>query len=142
MRLALCTLLLAGAAAADPASDLVRLEEQLTDALARSDAEAVAALWSDDLVWIGLSGKSSSKAEQLAGMRAQPSASAPTVISVLNKDVEVKLYDRAAVVTVLSTWTTQAPAGRPATDYVATHVWRKQRGGWRLVAAHISRVAP
>ena len=50
-------LLLAGAAAADTTADLVQIEQKLTDALQRSDVDAVAALWADDLVWIGLSGK-------------------------------------------------------------------------------------
>ena len=143
MRFVLAALLvLSAAAAADTTQDLVLVEQKLTDALFHSDAEAVSALWADDLVWIGLNGKSSTKAEQLAGMKAQaPATAAPSVVSVTNKDVKVRLYDRSAVVTVLSTWTTRGPAGERATDYVATHVWREQRGRWRLVAAHISRVA-
>jgi uncharacterized protein (TIGR02246 family) len=144
MRFVLCALLLAGAAAAaaaDPTHVLVGLEQRLTDALTRSDADAVGALWADDLVWIGLNGKSSTKAEQLAGMKAQAPAAAPSVLSVTNKDIRVRRYDRSAVVTVLSTWTTRGPAGDRSTDYVATHVWREQRGQWLLVAAHISRVA-
>src|SRR5881394_2627435 len=142
MRFVLAALLLfsAAATAADRTEQLIGIEQKLTDALTRSDADAVAALWADDLVWIGLNGKSSTKAEQLAGMKA-PAASAPSVVSVVNKDVKVRLYDRSAVVTVLSTWTTRGPAGERATDYVATHMWREQRGQWRLVAAHISRVA-
>jgi uncharacterized protein (TIGR02246 family) len=140
MRRLVCALLLvAAAAAADPTRDLVGLEQRLTDALARSDAEALGALWADDLVWVGLSGKPSSKAEQLAGMKTP--ASVPSVVSVTNKDVKVRLYDRSAVVTVLSTWTTRTPAGERASDYVATHVWSERRGQWRLVSAHISRVA-
>jgi uncharacterized protein (TIGR02246 family) len=143
MRFLLCAVLLvAGSASADVTQDLVALEQRLTDALARSDADAVAALWADDLVWIGLSGKTSSKAEQLANMRAPVSAGAPSIVSVTNKDVEVRLYERSAVVTVLTTWTTRAAAGERATDYVATHVWSEIGGQWRLVSAHISRVAP
>ncbi len=144
MRVVVCALLLVGAAAAGAADQtevLIGIEQKLTDALTRSDADTVSALWADDLVWIGLNGKSSTKAEQLAGMKAQAPAAAPSVVSVANKDVKVRRYDRSAVVTVLSTWTTRGPAGDRATDYVATHVWREQRGQWRLVAAHISRVA-
>ena len=142
MRSTLFALLLVGAAvaAADRTEELIGLEQKLTDALTRSDADAVAALWADDLVWIGLSGKISSKAEQLAGMRAPAAAAAPSVLSVTNKDVKVRLYDRSAVVTVLSTWTTRTPAGERATDYLATHVWRQRHGEWRLVTAHVSRV--
>lgn len=140
MRRLVCALLLvATAALADPTQDLIGLEQKLTEALARSDAESLGALWADDLVWVGLNGKPSSKAEQLAGMKTQ--ASAPSVVSVTNKDVKVRLYDRSAVVTVLSTWTTRTPVGERASNYMATHVWSERRGQWRLVSAHISRVA-
>jgi uncharacterized protein (TIGR02246 family) len=136
-------LLSAGTAAPDTAADLVGLEQRLTDALQRSDVDTVAELWADDLVWIGLSGKRSSKAEQIAGMKAQPAtqASAPSAVSVVNKDVKVRMYGEAAVVTVLSTWTVRVADGERVSDYLATHVWSKRAGQWRLVSAHISRVA-
>ena len=128
------------AAAADPVRELTALEQKLTDALVRSDAATVDALWADDLVWIGLNGKPSSKAEQLASMKGQ-AATAPSSVSATNKDVEVRLYGSTAVVTVRSTWTTRTDAGERASDYIATHVWSERGGRWRLVSAHISRVA-
>jgi uncharacterized protein (TIGR02246 family) len=141
MRFVLCGLLiLSAAAAADTTRDLVALEQKLTDALFRSDADVVDALWADEIVWIGLNGKVSSKAAQLTGMKA-PATTPSSVVSVTNKDVKVRLFDKSAVVTVLSTWTIRVPTGERAFDYVATHVWNEQRGQWRLVAAHISRVA-
>jgi uncharacterized protein (TIGR02246 family) len=137
-------LLVAATAAADTTAELVGLEQKLTDALQRSDVDAVAALWADDLVWVGLNGKQSSKAEQLAGMKvpAATAASAPAVAGVINKDVKVRIYGESAVVTVVSTWTTRTADGERATDYLATHVWNERGGQWRLVSAHISRVAP
>jgi len=137
-------LLAAGAAAADTTADLVGLEQKLTDALQRSDVDAVAALWADDLVWVGLNGKRSSKEEQLAGMKAQSATagSAPAVIGVVNKDLKVRVYGESAVVTVLSAWTVRTADGERASDYLATHVWTERGGQWRLVSAHISRVAP
>jgi uncharacterized protein (TIGR02246 family) len=137
-------LLVAGVVVADTTADLVGLEQRLTDALQRSDVEAVAALWADDLVWVGLSGKQSSKAEQLAGIKAQAAApgSAPAVVDVVNKDVKVRVYGESAVVTVLSSWTIRTAEGERASDYLATHVWNERGGQWRLVSAHISRVAP
>ena len=137
-------LLVAGAVVADTTADLIGLEQRLTDALQRSDVDAVAALWADDLVWIGLSGKQSSKAEQLAGMKAQAATpgSSPAVVGVVNKDVKVRVYGESAVVTVLSTWTVHTAQGERASDYLATHVWNERGGQWRLVLAHLSRVAP
>ncbi len=77
-------------------------------------------------------------------MRAQTSTpgSTPAVIGVVNKDVKVRIYGESAVVTVLSTWTIRTAAGERASDYLATHVWNERGGEWRLVSAHISRVAP
>lgn len=142
MRLLVSTLLLmCTAAAADTTQDLIALEGKLTDALVRSDADTIAALWADDLVWVGLNGKPATKAEQLAGMKAQAPTSAPSVLSATNKEVKVRLYGQAAVVTVRSIWTTKTADGERASDYVATHVWNERSGQWRLVSAHISRVA-
>ena len=137
-------LLVVGAVVADTTADLVGLEQKLTDALQLSDVDAVAALWADDLVWIGLSGEQSSKAEQLAGIKAQAAtpASPPAVVGVVNKDVKVRVYGESAVVTVPSTWTIRTAEGERASDYLATHVWNERGGQWRLVSAHISRVAP
>jgi uncharacterized protein (TIGR02246 family) len=142
MRFLLSALLLIGtSAAADPIQDLIALEHKLTEALVRSDADTIDALWADDLVWVGLNGKPATKAEQLAGMKAQAPASSPSVVAAVNKDVKVRLYGQAAVVTVRSTWTTRTDSGERASDYVATHVWNERGGQWRLVSAHISRVA-
>jgi uncharacterized protein (TIGR02246 family) len=142
MRYLLIALLLAGtAAAADPTRDLAALEQRMTAALARSDAAAIEALWADDLVWVGLNGKLATKAEQLEGMKAQAPTPAPNALYATNTDVKVHLYGQTAVVIVHSTWTTRTADGERASDYVATHVWNERRGQWRLVAAHISRVA-
>lgn len=140
MRFLLGALLLVGVAAgADPIQDLTALEQKLTDALVRSDASAIDALWADDLVWIGLNGKLASKAEQLAGMKAQ--AAGPSVLSATNDDVTVRPYGSTAVVIVRSTWTTRTDVGERASTYVATHVWAERGGRWRLVSAQISRLA-
>jgi len=54
----------------------------------------------------------------------------------------VRVYGESAVVTVLSAWTVRTADGERASDYLATHVWNERGGQWRLVSAHISRVAP
>ena len=122
----------------DAAQDLIRLEQQMTDALIRSDAQAIETLWADDLVWIGINGKTSSKAEQLAGMKASAPSSAPA-LSAKNNEMKVRIYGDTALVMVRSTWTTRTESLESKSDYTATHVWRKQRGKWKLVSAHISR---
>jgi ketosteroid isomerase-like protein len=73
----------------------------------------------------------------MAGMKA---AKAPGVLTATNKRVEVRIYGATAVVTVVSMWVAGAGSAPKHTDYVATHVWNRQAGRWRLVAAHISRL--
>jgi ketosteroid isomerase-like protein len=125
----------------DSKQQIVQLEQQLTEALSRSDSRTIEALWADDLVWIGPNGRSSSKAEQLAGMRA---ATAVQVLTAINKRVDVRIYGTTAVAVVTSTWAdVQAGSAGSAgkhSDYVATHVWNRTGDSWRLVAAHISRL--
>jgi uncharacterized protein (TIGR02246 family) len=123
---------------ADTKQDLIRLEQQMTDALVRSDAQAIETFWADDLVWIGINGKASSRAEQLAGMKTPAPANAPT-LSAKNNEMNVRVYGDTAVVTVYSTWTSRSESAESKSEYTATHVWRKQRGKWKLVSAHISR---
>jgi uncharacterized protein (TIGR02246 family) len=138
--LVLCTLLCSPVVQGDDAKQqIVDLEQKLTEALSRSDFRAVDILWADDLVWVGANGRSSSKAEQLARMRTTTTAG---LLTATNKRVDVRIYGTTAVVTVVSAWASSTGAGSAAkpTDYVATHVWNRESGGWRLVAAHISRL--
>jgi uncharacterized protein (TIGR02246 family) len=125
----------------DDRQDLIRLEQQMTDALVRSDVQTVETLWADDLVWIGINGKPSSKSEQLSRMKAPAPANA-TTLSAKNNEMKVQVYGDTAVVTVQSTWTTRTESSETKADYTATHVWRKQRGKWKLVSAQVSRLSP
>src|SRR5215472_8889457 len=107
MQILLNALIVIGLTAApDTAQELVRLEQQLTDALVHNDDAAVERLWSDDLIFIGTDGKTSTKVKRLAGMSQAPSAA--TVAAATNDDVKVRLYGQTAIVTLLSTWKVQA----------------------------------
>src|SRR5215831_15093053 len=100
--------------------------------LSVNDANAVEILWSDDLVFVGTDGKTSTKAERLAGMRiAAPSTAG--VIAASNDQVKVRLYGGTAIITLLSTWNVRADNATLNTRYITTHVWAKQRGRWLLV---------
>jgi uncharacterized protein (TIGR02246 family) len=125
-----------------PAQEVVGLEQQLLDALVRSDTRTIASLWADDLAFVGTNGKTSSKAQRLAGMTRPPTSSDATVSSATNDDVKVRLYGQTAVVTLVSTWTTRAGNGEFSNRYMTTHVWVKQRGRWLLVSAHVSNIVP
>lgn len=133
-------LLAKSAAQTDPVQDLVRLEERLTDALVRLDVRTIDGLWSDDLIFVGTDGKSTTKAERLSRMKGNTGSSA-SVSSAMNDEIKVRLYGQAAVVTLLSTWRTRANNREISDRYMTTHLWAKQRGQWRLVSAHVTRLA-
>ena len=137
----LAVLLLAGSPVqSKEIREVIRLEAQLSDALVRLDFKTIGDLWSDDLVFVSPAGQVSSKAQRLAGMKAPAQASDTVVAASTNDDVKVRLYRQTAVVTLLSTWKTRGSDNRESSArYTTTHVWAKQQGRWRLVAAHVSR---
>jgi ketosteroid isomerase-like protein len=117
--------------------ELIELERQLSEALARQDAPALDRLWSDSLVFTFPNGKVSNKAERLA---AQKPATGPDQLISRNEAVKVYLYGNSAIVTVRSRWESKNSSQQVGDPYQATHVWVKQQGRWRLVAAHVSQV--
>jgi ketosteroid isomerase-like protein len=118
--------------------ELIELERQLSQALARQDASILDRLWSQDLVFTFPNGQVSDKARRLA---AQKPAEDPNQLTNRNEELKVHLYGNSAVVTVRSRWLDKS--GKQQGDpYQATHVWVKQQGRWQLVAAHVSQVKP
>ncbi len=118
-------------------AQLVELERQLSEALAREDAAVLNRLWSDDLVFTSPNGHMTNKAQRLAGQK--PSAQSAQLANI-NDEVKVRVYGNAAVVTVLSTWKGKVGTQEFSDQYQATHVWVKQRGRWQIVAAHVTPV--
>jgi ketosteroid isomerase-like protein len=116
--------------------ELIELERQLSEALAGQDASILGRLWSETLVFTFPNGQVSNKAQRLA---AQKPSSDPNQLTNRNEEVKVYQYGNSAVVTVRSTWVDKAGT-RLGDPYQATHVWVKQKGGWQLVAAHVSQV--
>jgi len=118
-------------------AQLVELERQLSEALAKEDAAVLNRLWSDDLVFTSPNGHMTNKTQRLAGQK--PSAPSAQLANI-NDEVKVRVYGNTAVVTVLSTWKGKAGTQEFSDQYQATHVWVKQRGKWQLVAAHVTPV--
>ena len=117
-------------------AQLVELERQLSEALAKEDAAVLNRLWSDDLVFTSPNGHMTNKTQRLAGQK--PSAQSAQLANI-NDEVKVRVYGNTAVVTVLSTWKGKAGTQEFSDQYQAT-VWIKQRGRWQLVAAHVTPV--
>jgi uncharacterized protein (TIGR02246 family) len=132
--------LLSSPAAGPDTQELIRLEQQMIEALVRNDADAVAGLWGDDLLFVGTDGKASTKAQRLKGMASSASGGAVTAAS--NDDVKVRIYGQSAVVTLLSTWKVQVNSREFNDCYMTTHVWAKRHRRWLLVSAHVSKVTP
>src|SRR2546428_10763176 len=119
--------------------EIASAESELTDALFKPDKEALERLWSDEFIFTNPAGRVSRKAQRLAALK-------PGTQSVIesNHSDKVDVYpynDRAAVATILSTWKTKKGNDEVIEQYLATHFWVKERGRWRLVAAHVSVVA-
>ncbi len=117
--------------------ELIELERQLSEALARQDAAVLDRLWSETLVFTFPNGQISNKAQRLA---AQTPSADPSQLTNRNEEVKVHLYGNSAVVTVRSRWLDKAGTQPYSDPYQATHVWVKQDGRWQLVAAHVSQV--
>ncbi len=117
-------------------AQLVELERQLSEALAKEDAAVLNRLWSDDLVFTSPNGHMTNKAQRLAGQK--PSARSSQLANI-NDEVKVHVYGNTAVVTVLSTWKGKAGTQEFSDQYQATHVWVKQRGRWQPSPAHVSQ---
>jgi ketosteroid isomerase-like protein len=135
-------LLTMGRVQPDERRQVIRLEQQLSDALVRLDFKTVDDLWNDDLVFISPTGQVTTKAQRLTGMKTPVQPADAVVAASTNDDIQVRLYGQTAVVTLLSTWKGKGSDNREfSTRYMTTHVWAKQSGRWRLVSAHVSRLA-
>lgn len=117
--------------------ELIEAENRLSNALTKQDAKELDRLWSDDLVFTFPDGTVTTKAHRLTDLKPRPQLE--SLVSS-NDEVRVYLHGSAAVVTVLSSWKGTVNSQEYNQQYQATHVWKKQGGSWRLIAAHVSQV--
>lgn len=140
MRSILLALLVSGCATATQQtaeSEIQQAEARLAEALTRQDVAAIDRLWSDDFVFVAPSGKVFNKQQRLAGMKPLDPGAVPALIN-RNDRVVVHVYRDCAVATVLSSW--RAPNAATGDQYQATHVWMKEHGRWRMVAAQVAQL--
>jgi len=121
--------------------ELIGMERELSEALVRSDTAALDRIWNDDFIFTAPNGRITTKAQRIEGVKSSAKSAAALVGSSSNDEVVVHLYEGTAVVTVLSTWRGKVNNEVFSEPYQATHVWVKQQGRWRLVAAHVTPVA-
>ena len=142
MRLLMVAFLFAGCTTAiqrNGEPEIMQAEAQLADAFTRQDVARIDQLWSDDFVFTAPTGKIFTKQQRLTGMKPLAPDATPTLIN-RNDQVVVHVYGDAALATVLSNWqTSNASTGD---QYQATHVWVRQHGRWRMVAAQVVQRKP
>ena len=121
--------------------ELIGMERELSEALVRYDTAALDRVWSDDFIFTAPNGRITTKAQRIASVKSSAKSTNSSVGSSTNDEVKVHLYEKTAVVTVLSTWKGKVNNQEYSEPYQSTHVWVKQQGHWRLVAAHVTPVA-
>ena len=126
------------AAAKDPKAivDQVirRLDNERIQAQIHADAAALERIYADDFIGVGPSGTVRTKPQVISDftsgdLRFQ---------SITTDDVQVRVYENAAVETGRSTMDGQDKGKTVPRDTRFTRVWIKQQGRWRLVANHYS----
>jgi hypothetical protein len=115
---------------------LMELEQERCRAISEGDWEALANLLSDDFTYGFLSGRIEDKREYLAGIPTRPH-------SVSRSGLEVRVYDRAAVMTgEFVTMDTGTGETLNAGTCLQCWILGEADSGWRLVALSTTRFGP
>jgi ketosteroid isomerase-like protein len=114
--------------------EIRRLDDKRIQAQVNADAVALDRIYADDFVGVGPSGTVRTKPQVISDftsgdLRFQ---------SITTDEVQVRVYEKAAVETGLSTMVGQDRGKAVPRDTRFTRVWIKQLGHWRLVANHYS----
>jgi ketosteroid isomerase-like protein len=111
-----------------------KLDNERIQAQIHADAAALKRIYADDFIGVGPSGTVRTKTQVISDftsgdLRFQ---------SITTHDVQVRVYENAAVETGRSTMNGQDKGTPVPRDTRFTRVWIKQQGRWRLVANHYS----
>jgi ketosteroid isomerase-like protein len=120
------------------AEAITRVEMELNDALMACDGAALRRLWAEDMTFVFPNGVMETRAQRLGGLSdCTPGAQRSTVESI-----SVTHLGDSVVALVLSAWSASIDGKPFAAKFRATHVWARRKGGWVLVAAHVSQLKP
>ena len=111
-----------------------RLDQERIQAQIHADAAALERIYADDFIGIGPSGTVRTKPQVLADFTSHNLK----FQSITTDEVQVRVYENAAVETGLSTMIGQDKGKTVPRDTRFTRVRVKQQGHWRLVANHYS----
>ena len=111
-----------------------QLDKERIQAQIGADAVALDRIYADDFIGVGPSGTVRSKPQVIADFTSGDLK----FQSITTDEVQVRVYDNAAVETGLSTMVGQDKGKAVPRDTRFTRVWIMQQGRWRLVANHYS----
>jgi len=118
--------------------ELIRLNQELIDALARGDKSVAGRIYGDDFVRITTQGGVLTKSEVLASLKAPE---AGVKISYESKDIKVIDYENAAVLVYLSIRHTDNKGEKSDFLYRVTDTFVKKDGRW-IKAASVGTPIP
>ncbi len=117
--------------------ELVKLEQEWTNADLKMDWSTMDRILADDYVLIDRDGQVHTKNE----CRAYYRSGEGKVLALATDDMKVRVYGDAAVVT-MRTMIKETYKGEEISDVVrATNTWIKKAGRWQCVSTHSSRIA-
>ena len=111
-----------------------QLDNERIQAQIGADAVALNRIYADDFIGVGPSGTVRTKAQVISDFTSGDLK----FQSIVTDEVQVRVYENAAVETGLSTMSGQDKGKAVPRDTRFTRVWVKQDARWRLVANHYS----
>ena len=121
--------------------EITRLELEYDQAFARSNAEALERLHTDDFRMTAR-GRVMTKAEILAGLK-DPNHPRDVIESLTTDDAEVRVYGDAVVTTGHWKRVSKDAAGKDTSAQgFFTRVWVRRNNRWQVAVAHYSPIAP
>lgn len=133
-RLVTCLMLMLSlsASAQEPAEQVLKLEDQWTEALIKADTAALDQLYTDDIVYTHTNGTVNTKAQFLDSLKAGKAK----YFAVERGDVKVQAYGDTAIVTFRAVIKVNAVT-LPSR---ILHVFVRQNGQWRMAAYQSTRL--
>jgi hypothetical protein len=117
--------------------ELLKLEQQWTDALVKPDLAFLDRIQADNYTFTDPEGSVWTKAQSLALLKSGEDV----ISSCVADEMKARVYGDAAVVTGRNT-TKETFKGKDISgQYRWTDTWVKHSGRWQCVATHVSRIA-
>jgi ketosteroid isomerase-like protein len=123
----------AGTASESPESVIKKLEHDWVHAIVAKDADTINRILADDFIGT-TNDQTYSKADAIEDVKSGIHESLDM------SDINVRVFDNAAVVTLTQNEKSRHDKEDFSGRYLFTNVWVKRNGEWRAVASHGSRV--